>query len=174
MVFLFLMLIFISFAAMCIYALVEIWKTQAKIEEKIENRNALFAFETSHFIGLPSAQGAKTKLYLYNDKILIEINNLNFNLDIAKLKDISIKSDSEIQNQYVSSVNKEALFGSFDSMVVARQNESKTVKYYLILTYCDNNEIKYIAFENNHMNDFHKFANEFKNISSNTVKSFDL
>lgn len=70
-----------------------------------------------------------------------------------KLTDISVKTDTEIQKQYVSSVGGAIaggmVFGPLGAIVGGRAKQKKTAEstYYLIFTYNSNNQICYASFE---------------------------
>ena len=64
-----------------------------------------------------------------------------------------MKTDVEIQKQYVSSVGGAVggymLFGGLGAMIGGRAKERETAKteYYLIITYRKNDELAYISFK---------------------------
>ena len=78
---------------------------------------------------------------------------MHFELDKSKITDMCIKTDREIQQQYVSSVGGAVggavLFGPVGAIIGGR-SKKKTVKNevhnYLIITY-QSPDIKYIGFE---------------------------
>ena len=71
----------------------------------------------------------------------------------SKITDISVKTDVEIQKQYVSSAGGAIaggmVFGPLGAIVGGRVKEKKTREftYYLIFTYRSDAEISYISFE---------------------------
>ena len=77
----------------------------------------------------------------------------SFELNRSKITDISVKTDVEIQKQYVSSAGGAIaggiVFGPLGAIVGGRVKEKKTreVAYYLIFTYRSGAEISYISFE---------------------------
>ncbi|WP_162868789.1 hypothetical protein, partial [Klebsiella pneumoniae] len=54
--------------------------------------------------GLPINEDAETYLYRCEDKVVFERNENTYELELEKIKDITIKTDIEIQKSYVSSV----------------------------------------------------------------------
>lgn len=180
--------ILVLFIAFCIRMAIKTSKAKkvGKIarENDLKSKNADMMICINHFYGLPVHEGAPTKVYWCADKVIFEANGANFNLDLSKITDVSIKTDVEIQNQYVSSAGGAVaggmLFGPIGAMIGGRTKEkqSKEVTRYIIFTYVDANEMKYIALSYGDYfpmtSEVQKFVNAFKSIKSDTPQSFDL
>ncbi|MFJ8064910.1 hypothetical protein ACIQYS_09775 [Psychrobacillus sp. NPDC096426] len=126
--------------------------------------------KVNHMTGLPIAEGAEVYVYRCENKVVFERNQDTFELDAINIKDILIKTDVEIQKNYVSSVGGAVggyvLFGPLGAMVGGRAKEKKstTVEKYLIFDYINKegkqdfisfevtNEPNAILFNTNHYN----------------------
>ncbi|MFJ7971324.1 hypothetical protein [Psychrobacillus sp. NPDC096389] len=126
--------------------------------------------KVNHMTGLPVAEGAEVFVYRCENKVVFERNQDTFELESANMKDILIKTDVEIQKNYVSSVGGAVggyvLFGPLGAMVGGRAKEKKstTVEKYLIFDYINKegkqdfisfevtNEPNAILFNTNHYN----------------------
>lgn len=107
-----------------------------------------------HVEGLPIAEGIMCELFSYSTKILISGSGLQFNLEKDRILDIDIKTDVQIQKQYVI----DRRHPMRDKLKTIR-----TTYEYLVFTYSKDNEIEYIIFEcdYNSKNAIH-FVSEFK------------
>lgn len=106
-----------------------------------------------HTIGLSMPENILCKLHLSSQGLEIEGNGVSFNLPRNRILDITIKSEEEIQKQFVSSAGGAVaggiLFGPLGAMIGGRTKEKKTskIKTYLIFTYEKDNNPEYIAFD---------------------------
>ncbi len=106
-----------------------------------------------HQSGLPLAQDLECNIEYGKDKFIFTASGNIFNLGFEKITDICIKTDEEIQKQYVSSVAGAVagglVFGTLGAIVGGRVREKKikTASYFLIFTYKKNTGIDYISFE---------------------------
>lgn len=126
--------------------------------EKSERKNRqeeLKAKETitlPHFYGLPLVEGSMCNLFLCDDKVVIEHGKTTFNLEKNKIIDVSTKTETEIKKSYTSSIGGAiggaVLFGPIGAIIGGRTKEKKDKeeKQYLIFTYKDQGENKYISF----------------------------
>ncbi len=124
-----------------------------KQEEDKQKERAVKTLSAAHQAGLPLAVGAACTIIKENGKFLILAGGNEFSLKKEKITDICVKTDVEIQTQYVSSAGGAVaggmLFGPLGAMVGgrAKQKNTSTVEYYLIFTYRSNsNEICYASF----------------------------
>lgn len=150
----------------------------------LKSKNADMMITITHFYGLPVHEGAPTKVYWSTDKVIFEANGASFNLDMSKITDVSLKTNVEIQKQYVSSAGGAVaggmMFGPIGAMIGgrAKEKQSKEITRYIIFTYADANEMKYIALSYGDYfpltNQVQKFVDAFKNITPNTPQSFNL
>lgn len=149
---------------------------QKKIDKQEKRREKLKTCTMKHINGLPIAEDVKCNITLTDDKYIFSSSTMNFELDKSKITDICIKTDTEIQQQYVSSVGGAvvggALFGPLGAMIGGRAKK-KTIKHevhnYLIITY-QSDEIKYIGFDTNlALASAHIYVEDFKNSCNNNL-----
>lgn len=106
---------------------------------------------------------------------------MNFELEKLKITDMCIKTDVEIQQQYVSSVGGAVggaiLFGALGAMIGGRAKKkvvNRKMRHYLIITY-QSDEIKYIGFDINYaMRSAKSYIEDFKNNYNNTTSTYQL
>ena len=110
--------------------------------------------------------------------IKIEVGSNTFNIDLNKITDMTVTSDTEMQNQYVSStggaIGGALLFGPLGAMVAgrAKKKQTKTTTYYFVITYTSNDEVKYISF---YVGQSMLILNKFiKRFSENKVSSENI
>lgn len=150
-----------------------------KIEEQKEQEKRIIPL--THMAGLPIAQGILCQCVLENEMFTFSGEGNTFNLRYDKVTSLSIKTDVEIQQQYVSSiggaVGGAVLFGPLGAMVGGRTVKKTNVDrtYYLIFTYLKDGNVDYISFEipYNYVSKAQKiktrFDNEYKQNISATV-----
>lgn len=120
-------------------------------EEKVKKSG--ITSTSKHISGLPIAENIVCIITSYSDKITITSNGATFNLEKKKITDVSIKTETEIQEQYVSSaggaVGGAMLFGALGAVVGgrAKKKKTKTVNKYLIISYMSDEELKFIVFD---------------------------
>lgn len=152
---------------------------QKKSERMNKYQDSLKICTMKHVNGLPIAENVNCKITSTDDKFVFSSGTMNFELDKSKITDMCIKTDTEIQQQYISSVGGAVggavLFGPLGAMIGGRAKK-KTIKNevhrYLIITY-QSPEIKYIGFEIGFNMAFaNAYINEFKNkhISESTYQ----
>jgi hypothetical protein len=121
----------------------------------------------SHMAGLPIVEGAQCFIYLCNDKVIFERNEMNFNLLANKITDVMIKTDTEIQKSHVSSIGGAiggaVLFGTLGAIIGGRSKEktSKIESKYLIFSYDKEGITDYISFDVTKEIDAYKFVDYF-------------
>ena len=108
-----------------------------------------------HVDGLPVASGTDCTFFITSDGVVINAAGTAFGIDIQKITDMQIKTDSELQQQYVSSVGGAvagAVFlGPLGAILGGRAKKktvSRKVEHFLIVTYCADDGIKYIVIGN--------------------------
>ncbi|WP_312340261.1 hypothetical protein [Anaerospora hongkongensis] len=139
-------------------------------KEKMNSIGAINCICAKHMTGLPVAEGTECFVYLCSNMIVFERNETSFNLLIEKIKDIVIKTDTEIQKSHVSSIGRAVvggvLFGPLGAIVGGRSKEktSSIESKYLIFTYDKSGEIDYISFDVTKIPDAYKFLDFWSKI----------
>lgn len=133
-----------------------------------------------HINGLSLAENAQCEVLSYPDVYEFKSGALKFNLPKSKIVDVNIKTDMDIQKQYVSSVGGAVggavLFGPLGAVIGgrAKQKKVRTVSNYLIITYKGDTELKYIGFDvTNAPFKAQKFVNEFNKLNR-AITNVDL
>ena len=94
-----------------------------------------------HVNGLPIPENVLCEVFSYPDRIDFKSGTTEIKLPKEKITDISIKTDTEIQQQLVSSaggaIAGAMLFGSLGAIIGGRvkTKKVKTTTNYLIITY---------------------------------------
>jgi len=123
---------------------------------------------SKHQAGLPLAEGATCEIEYGTTGFVFKSSGNTFNMDFSKITDICVKTDAEIQSQYVSSiggaVGGAVLFGPLGAMIGgrAKKKSTTTLSYYMIITYNKNNAVNYISFEIFEPARAHKIISDFK------------
>lgn len=128
---------------------------QAEQEQRLARE--LAALSCEHTVGLPLAQGTTCVLHFGDEFVTASGGGNEFKLAYAKITDMSVHSDVEIQKSYVSSVGGAIggamLFGTLGAMVGgrAKEKQSKVIEYYFIITYLKDDGVGHLSFrvENN-------------------------
>lgn len=121
----------------------------AQKEQKEQSKHILTA---THMAGLPLAQGTPCAVTFGETGLCITSGGNTFNVALNKLTDVQIKTNAEIQKQYVSSVGGAVggavLFGPLGAMVGgrAKQKQIRTLEHYLIITYLKDGNVDYLSF----------------------------
>lgn len=153
---------------------------QKKMDKREKQADRLKTCTMKHVNGLPIAEGIDCNITLADDRYIFTSGTMNFELEKSKITDMCIKTDKEIQQQYVSSVGGAVggavLFGPLGAIIGGRAKK-KTVKedihQYLIITY-QSDEIKYLGFDINFaMASANIYVEDFKN-SFNQASTYQL
>ena len=166
------------------YVLFFVFKKLKPTSEKmiLESKNASMYICLPHITGLNIPEDTYCVIYVCEDKYEFLANNITFNLSLEKITNVSLKTSTEIQQQYVSSiggaVGGDMLFGPLGAAIGGRSKvkEIKNFSKFLIFTYLDNNETKYITFSipQKFMQEVLKLINDFQTkhptVISNTVE----
>ncbi|MDP4153680.1 MAG: hypothetical protein Q8865_09630 [Bacillota bacterium] len=120
-------------------------------QQEIEEYNNSHVL-ASHLAGLPFADGTDCIIGFEPDVFIFEGSGTTIRLACDKITDISVKTDTDIQKQYVSDVG-EAIwnyetFGKLGAILLNNTEEitNTTITNYLIFTYLKDGEIDYVGF----------------------------
>ncbi len=149
-------IIVVILIALIILSIVNIAKSSKAKKARLSALKAdgvTIAGDFFHVNGLPIAEGTFCQLLSYPDRYDFVSGKMKFSLEKEKVTDVCCKTETEIQQQYVSSiggaVGGAVLFGPIGAMIGgrAKKKTDKTMHLYLIITYMSDNEVKYIGFE---------------------------
>ncbi|MED3803685.1 hypothetical protein P4562_17310 [Lysinibacillus xylanilyticus] len=162
-------------------------KAKFEIESKIlgsKSRQQLIGadlcIKAKHMAGLPIAEGAEIFVYRCKEKVVFERNQDTIELGINKVRDILIKTDVEIQKNYVSSaggaVGGYVLFGPLGAMIGGRAKEKKSTntEKYLIFSYEKDGVTDYISMEVTNEPNASLFNANYYDLSKNERKLTSL
>lgn len=136
--------------------------------------------------GLPIVQGTECSVYFnFKDrKAIFKDSKAEFNLAFDKIIDVQLKTSTEIENAYISSVGGAiggaALFGTLGAIVGgrAKKKKIKTIEYYFIVTYSKGETVEYISLQTSEfskdVNKARRLAEKFENRNRTGVQIFDL
>ena len=134
-----------------------------------------------HVNGLPIPENVLCEVFSYPDRIDFKSGTTEIKLPKEKITDISIKTDTEIQQQLVSSaggaIAGAMLFGSLGAIIGGwvKTKKVKTTTNYLIITYKSENELKYIGFDiQNNPPSADKLVKEFQKSNSASGVKIEL
>lgn len=150
-----------------------------KNSQTIKNNNELQCkLPNIYGLGLPT--NTICEIISHSDYYEFIASNNSFKLDKNKVTDVSIKSDIDIQNQYVSSIGGAvagaALFGPLGAIVGGRtkKKQIKKISLYLIFTYTKDDNIQYISFNTCGKLYCNKFVDEFKKLHKKSIATIEL
>lgn len=163
--------------------------SQAKKREKqqlniLRQQGLTIHTEFPHVNGLPIAENLLCEIFSFPNRIEFKSGTTNITLMREKITYMCIKTDTEIQQQLVSSIGGTiaggAMFGTLGAIIGgrAKTKQIKTVTKYLIITYMNNqNQLAYIGFEI--LNGFalssaYSLIEEFNRLNTNTNVHIDL
>lgn len=125
----------------------------------------------THMAGLPIPESAVCKVHLKTNGVAFESdNNTTYDLSFYKITGVTIKTDKEIQNSYVSSVGGAiggaVLFGPLGAMVGgrAKKKTDTTIRKYLIFSYQSEEKTDFVSFDCTYENRASEFVKAFQNI----------
>ena len=180
----FMILLIIFFFYMAIVTSKNRKKAKAYKKKKKQELGFVVSGTFVHFNGLPLSEGVPLNTYWCNDKVVFESNGATYNLPLENLIDVCVKTDVEIQKEYVSSTKKAiagaALFGTVGAIIASKPKvkETKQSTPYLIFTYKskDGQTIKYVALRANQYNlaTAYKIVQCFYKLPPRDNISFDL
>lgn len=141
-----------------IFLLVKKWKpSEKKLQREKEKKQSKEILQkllsAKHFAGLPLGKGVSVALIFEDDHLEIKSSGSNFTLPYSRMLSANVKTDVDIQKAYISSiggaVGGAVLLGPIGAMIGGRTKEkkTKTVEYYLIITYDKEDKIEYMSFK---------------------------
>lgn len=151
--------------------------------KKKQNFDGLSVYTAFHHVnGLPVAENLLCEVFSYPDRIEFKAGTTNIKLAREKITDMCIKSDTEIQNQVVSSVGGAIaggiMFGALGAAIGgrAKNKKVKTITQYLIISYTNNQgELVYIGFDTkNNPPSAEKLVKEFRELNLNSSVQIEL
>lgn len=173
-----LLVILLALIVFCLYMAATTSKTKKNAKKRVydlkaqRNASAYGCLQTVY--GLPFAEGTYCEILSCGDHYEFIANGTTVNLEKAKVTDVSIKTDVDVQKQYVSSaggaVAGAMIAGPLGAMVGgrAKKKETRTYTSYLIFTYVSDGEVKYITFSA--LGNFQDILKDYKAYSqSNTA-----
>lgn len=152
-----------------------------KKKEKKDLTNLSIYTAFHHISGLPIVEDALCEVYSFPDRLDFKAGTTEITLSKDKITDMSIKTDTEIQNQAVSSVGGAVagamLFGAIGAVIGgrAKNKKVKTVTKYLIITYLGDTEPKFVIFDiKNNPQSADKLVKEFQKTDSSSGVKIEL
>lgn len=138
-----------------------------KEQQNLEGLTIYSAFH--HVDGLPIAENMLCEVFSFPDRIEFKSGTTQIKLSKEKITDMSVKTDTDIQNQVVSSIGGAVagamVFGTLGAIIGGRTRTKKvkTISNYLIITYNSDGDLKYLGFDikNNPQSAF-KLVDEFR------------
>lgn len=171
-------MMFIAF--LCFKKSISLSKSRKKMKSNSIKKESIVIGMYNHISGLQLAENTSCRLFIHDDKILIEGQGIKFNLYKEKILDVCIKTETEIQKQYVSSIGGAiaggVMFGTLGAIIGGRVKEkkSKGTTKYLIYTYKKDDTIDYISFDILNGINSHKFLSDFANNSNKNITEINL
>lgn len=138
------------------------------------------ALHAKHVTGLPIAEGVSVKIAASRERLLFVHNSQEFSLTAEKIIDISIKTDTEIQSSYVSSIGNALLgarlFGSTGAIIGGQAREKRTTieTHFLVVAYKKQTQQAYLSFQVDDIRNANAIIAFFNNQLSTTPKRIEL
>ena len=117
-----------------------------------ETSEILAFLDAKHISGLPIAEGIMCRIAGSKDEYLFKVQTQEYRLPMNRIKDVSIRTDTEVSKTYVSDIGN-AILGAYflgtAGAVIGGHAHEKTheVKnHFLIFSYTKDNDMKYISF----------------------------
>lgn len=172
----------------CIFMIVKTSSMQSKaktnIQKNLNFKNASMFIVANHLIGLNLPANTLCSIFSCKEKYEFIANGTIFSLKKFKVTDVSLKTDTEIQKQIVSSVGGAiggaVLLGPLGAMLGgrAKTKEIRTTTTCLIFTYKNEDKLDFAAFNvTNNIIQASKFVKEFQAIAksrTNEVTNIEL
>lgn len=175
-------LIIIPIMILVIIGIIKANKRKKMRKAELQQSGLLTYTAFNHVNGLPIAENLLCEIKSYRDRLDFKAGTTNIKLPREKITDMCIKTDTEIQNQAVSSVGGAiaggVMFGTLGAIIGGRvkTKKVKTITQYLIITYIGElGELKYIGFDiKNNSQSASKLVKEFHELNTNSGVHIDL
>lgn len=158
-----------------------IFVPRAKAKKKYGKDEFLFFEKFPHSSGLNLPQNVMCNVFCLRSRIVIEANGQEFSLPAEKIIDVSVMTNKEIHKQYVSSVGGAVagamLLGPLGAALggSATKKRIKEKSKYLIFTYKNKEDMKYILFDvTKKTSNANKFKNKFRDLKKNNKVKIEL
>lgn len=152
---------------------------QNEYMQELKKQGFVLDVQARHISGLNTAENMLCNIEVWKDTYKFNMNNINFSLARNKVIDVAMKTETEIQQHYVSSVGGAVLGGALLGAAGAayggrvKKKEDVTTTYYVVFTFFGENEtdIKNIIFQSDIgdatklVSDFHSNKTEANNIN---------
>ena len=157
-------------------------KSENEEEPKTQSQGSMNHVKTNHLKGLPIAEGAACNIRTYQNHIVFVSGMTHIRLERKKITDMRVKTETELQKQYVSSaggaLGGALLFGALGAMVGGRTKQ-KTISettYYMIISYNkSDDEPAFLYFQiTDTLSAANKVVDEFHELNKNSVTHIDL
>ena len=146
------LMLFIAFCIKMTIATSKIKKQQKTNIKRLKSQGLIQQCVANHVYGLPVAEGLFCTISFFKDYIEFISGTTHVTLSNDKITDMCIKSEAEIQQQYVSSIGGAVggamLLGPIGAMIGgrAKKKTTKNTNSYLIITYKNkDNALDYIG-----------------------------
>lgn len=157
-------------------------KSKKQQQEKPVQSHVSIYICLPHVHGLPLAENVFCGISSYPDKITFHSGTTEINLARSKITNMCVRTDTEIQEQAVSSaggaVAGAIMFGPLGAVIGgrAKTKKVKTTTHYLIITYLNNQEeISHIGFDaTKDIFTVNKLVNEFRKLNTTSGIRIDL
>lgn len=175
-------LIIIPIMILVIVGIIKANKKKKLQKAELQQSGLLVYTAFNHVNGLPIPENLLCEIRSYQDRLDFKAGTTNIKLPREKITDMCIKTDTEIQNQAVSSVGGAiaggVMFGTLGAIIGGRTKNKKvkTTAQYLIITYTgEQGDLKYIGFDiKNNPPSAAKLVKEFRELNTNSGVQIEL
>ena len=148
----------------------KIRKANIAKEKELVNQGTVAHLFLSHISGLSVSERILCEILAMKDTYSFIASNITSSLKREKVIDIAMKSETEVQQQYVSSVGGAVLGGALLGVAGAayggraKKMEVKTTTSYLVFTYKgdSNEDIRHLIFEAEYNKEIKKLIEDFE------------
>lgn len=129
-----------------------------------------------HAYGLPMPEGMKCSARYGESELVVESKGNLFSISASKISSVSLKTDIDIQNQYVSSaggaIAGAALFGVAGALIGGRtkKKSTTTIKRFLVITYNSEQGPTYLMLQPSIGTPAKSFVKVFKKVTASQKK----